>query len=457
LLKTLTVRLSDIYRPERKSIGANPVKTRHSTTATTAILAIVGTLSFYAFAYVAPAVPGLTRVGAFVRRYFCEHPLEYISTAMFFTGIAILLQKFRTLRDERSALRLATDAVADPSINVWEQTTREAILHDWCTSHQSLERTQVHVRIQDVLQYMHGSGRTGLEEHLRYLAELGSERLHQTFATIRTITWAIPILGFLGTVIGITMAIANVTPEQLDTSLVEVTGGLSVAFDTTALALGMSIVLVFGSFSVERSEQQVQNDVEQFGIETLLPWFGEAGASGIRSTTEGGVTANFAALQQEMWTEQLAQLKTTWGDLLQGHAHSMKEALDAEVSHALKLHRDHSADARDAYTTALQQSSHVVVQQTEVLLATFEERIVTWQDAMMVSSQNSARQSEALHDLGATLLKMTESEERLIQLQKLLTDNLQALHVADTMEQTASSLTAAVHILTARTSARRAA
>lgn len=434
--------------------GVDSVKSRHSQTTTTVILAIGGTVGFYAFAYAAPSVPGLQTVGQFVQRYFCEHPLEYISTVMFFSGMAILFQKFRALNSERSALQLATDAARDSSDSAAEDSNREEVLADWCKTHQRLSQTQTHVRIQDVLQYMQGSGRTGLEEHLRYLAELASERLHQTFATVRTITWAIPILGFLGTVIGITMAIANVTPEQLDTSLAEVTGGLSVAFDTTALALGMSIVLVFAAFGVERSEQQVQNDVEQFGIETLLPWFGEARHSG---TESGSSDAGFSAQQSAMWGEQLDQLKSTWGELLQQHAESMQDVLGAEVSHTLKLHREHSADARDAYTEALQNSSNQVVQQTATLLSTFEERIASWQDAMMVSSQSSAQQSEALHELGATLLRMTESEERLTQLQKLLTDNLQALHVADTMEQTASSLTAAVHILTARTSGRRAA
>ena len=66
------------------------------------------------------------------------------------------------------------------------------------------------------------------------LADQAAERLHESYSLVRTITWAVPILGFLGTVVGITMAIANVTPEQLDTSLGEVTDGLAVAFDTTA-------------------------------------------------------------------------------------------------------------------------------------------------------------------------------------------------------------------------------
>ena len=82
---------------------------------------------------------------------------------------------------------------------------------------------------------------------MTYLAELGSGRLHDGYALIRTITWAVPILGFLGTVIGITMAIANITPDKLEASLPEVTAGLAVAFDTTALSLALSMLL--GTYS----------------------------------------------------------------------------------------------------------------------------------------------------------------------------------------------------------------
>ena len=393
-----------------------------------------------------------------MQRYFCSHPLEYISTAMFFTGIAILLQKFLRLRSERSMMRLAREAAVHGAVADCDGAEREAVLAAWCGSQKSFRNTQLHVRIRDVLHYLVGSRREGLEEHLRYLAELASERLHQTYATIRTITWAIPILGFLGTVIGITMAIANVTPDQLDSSLKEVTGGLAVAFDTTALALSMSIVLVFASFVVERTEQQLLNDIEQFGIATLLPWFGSNGnAAALRAPQQANLTEEVIRRQAEAWSDQLSEMRSTWDGLLQQHARTMKEALEEEVQETLRFHRETSADARDAYTAALQQSSQTVVQQTETLLASFEERINVWQTALLTSSQSSVQQSEALHELGATLLKMTESEERLSHLQKLLTDNLQALRVADTMEQTANSLTAAVHILTARTSARAAA
>ena len=58
---------------------------------------------------------------------------------------------------------------------------------------------------------------------------------------MRLIVWAIPILGFLGTVIGITMALNAIDPKAVEESMMQVTTGLGVKFDTTALALAWAL------------------------------------------------------------------------------------------------------------------------------------------------------------------------------------------------------------------------
>lgn len=411
----------------------------------TTLLATLLTAGFY---LVAPELP---EVGGFVTRYFCSHPLEYISTAMFFTGVAILLQKFWRLRSENRMLDETSEFI-DANLEVSDHDTLTNRLDEWCSSDERLHETTLMHRVTEVLRFLKTNRRTGLDDHLRYLAELASDHLHQTYATIRTITWAIPILGFLGTVIGITMAIANVTPEQLDSSLGEVTGGLAVAFDTTALALGMSIVLVFLSFVVERSEQQVLSEVEQFGIQSLLPWFTNAEAP--KAQPDSGVSQEMI---NELWAEQVTELRNVWTQMLESHSADLRDGLQREVETTLKLHSDAGEQSREAYAEALKESSSAIVTQTHQVLAQFDERIQSWQDALLASSQSSTAQSEALHQLGAKLLRLQESEERLAGLQQLLVDNLKALEVADTMEQTANSVAAAVHILTARTGGQRRA
>ena len=67
------------------------------------LLGLGGTFVFY---LVAPWVAKLFAGGPeFVQRYFCGHPLEYITSAMFFIGMGILATKLRLLPVERRALK----------------------------------------------------------------------------------------------------------------------------------------------------------------------------------------------------------------------------------------------------------------------------------------------------------------------------------------------------------------
>jgi biopolymer transport protein ExbB/TolQ len=226
-------------------------------------------------------------------------------------------------------------------------------------------------------------------------------------------------MGFLGTVVGITMAIANVTPEQLDSSLPEVTAGLAVAFDTTAQALGMSMILVFGTFLIERGEQNNLNEIEQFGIDQLVPSLttetAAAQATGIPALTDW--TAQMLTQQTEFWNRHLMSLQTDWAQSLTQQTDTLAQALNQETQQTLQVHRESIDVSRDQYAASLQQSTHAFTQ----------------------------------------LIQMTESEERLAQLQEQLNKNLQTLQIVATLEQTVNSLNAAVNVLTAKTALRVAA
>src|SRR5690606_16439917 len=104
-------------------------------------------------------------------------------------------------------------------------------------------------------------------------------RLHSSHALLQTVIWSIPILGFLGTVMGITLAIADVTPEQLESSLNDVTSGLAVAFDTTAVALTYSLVMGFASLFVKRREEQLLVEIDETCRLESHRCFGSSGVS----------------------------------------------------------------------------------------------------------------------------------------------------------------------------------
>jgi len=397
------------------------------------------TAAFYA------TVPFLSGVGPFVQRYFCSHPIEIGSTILFFSGMTILLHRLLRIRSERSAANAIETAAISAQGSA--QGSGLAVLQQWVDDQpKNLRRGSMLERVHGAMQYVAGSGSQGLEQHLRYLAELAGDRLHQGYALVRTITWAIPILGFLGTVHGITIAIANLTPEQLDTSLPEVVGGLEAAFDTTALALAMSIVLVFTAFKTERNEQSILNIVEQFGIDHILPHFPSQKADTALSVP-----------QAEQWQKQCLELQSVWSTTLNEHFRTLSGQLDSEVESTLKLHRATASEAQEILSATMQESAATYAEVISTSIDGLSSRVEQWERAMLTTSSSAAEQTEALHSLGRTLLQMQDSEERLTTLQAQLNENLQAVQTVEALEQAVSSLSAAVNLLTTKTSHRAAA
>ncbi|MEM8791943.1 MAG: MotA/TolQ/ExbB proton channel family protein [Pseudomonadota bacterium] len=89
---------------------------------------------------------------------------------------------------------------------------------------------------------------------------------------IRYVVWAIPALGFIGTVIGISLALnfASNVDLQDPSLLVELTKRLGVAFNTTLLALAMSILLVLGQHKIQAFEERSLNRAGQYCLDNLI-------------------------------------------------------------------------------------------------------------------------------------------------------------------------------------------
>jgi biopolymer transport protein ExbB/TolQ len=116
-----------------------------------------------------------------------------------------------------------------------------------------------------------------LVEHLASQSQLDANAVASSYTMIRVFIWAIPLLGFIGTVIGISASVsgfsdsvaAAVDLDVMKQSIASVTTGLGVAFDTTLLALVMSILIMFPSSSLQKAEEDFLNRVEAYCDERL--------------------------------------------------------------------------------------------------------------------------------------------------------------------------------------------
>jgi len=223
----------------------------------------------------------------FIKHYFNGNWVLYCEAGLFFTGVAVLLRKALGLILDHRALRLILiDAESLEGIDTPRDRARE-LLSATDSVPATVRQSRVGTRIQDACSYVAGCGSdAGLEDHLRYLADLAVETLNGSFALVRTITRGIPVLGVLGLVLGIAGAVHAVNPRGLDASMPAVVAGLGAALDPLALSLGLAFVLLFGTFLVERGESQVLAKVEQFGISQLVPCFNLSQMAGPTSPLE---------------------------------------------------------------------------------------------------------------------------------------------------------------------------
>jgi biopolymer transport protein ExbB/TolQ len=115
-------------------------------------------------------------------------------------------------------------------------------------------------------------------DRLESQSEIDATSVESSYTLLRVFIWALPILGFIGTIIGISQAVLGFSGSLdqaedlavLKQSLYDVTGGLALAFDTTLLALVMSMLVMFPASSLQKQEEDLLNWVDEYCNENLL-------------------------------------------------------------------------------------------------------------------------------------------------------------------------------------------
>ncbi len=99
--------------------------------------------------------------------------------------------------------------------------------------------------------------------------ESESDRLDSELSMIRYIAWAIPSIGFIGTVRGISEALGQAY-QAVEGNIAGVTASLGVAFNSTFIALIISIVLMFFMHQLQLMQERLVLDTEHYCDQRLL-------------------------------------------------------------------------------------------------------------------------------------------------------------------------------------------
>lgn len=101
------------------------------------------------------------------------------------------------------------------------------------------------------------------------VCETEAERMDSELSMVRYIAWAIPSIGFIGTVRGIGQALA-LAHQAVEGNIAGVTAALGVAFNSTFVALILSIILMFLVHQLQLLQERLVFETENYCDERLI-------------------------------------------------------------------------------------------------------------------------------------------------------------------------------------------
>lgn len=190
---------------------------------------------------------------------------DYEQEACFILGLwvlAIIGMKTRTLLHERRLLKQSLLDVR-PGTSILPEDVRQ-----YARPLQMLpeaEREYLLPRALLTALQRFGSTRNiqDVSSAVKEVVETESERLYSELSLVRYIIWAIPAIGFIGTVRGIGEALGQ-AHKAVEGDIVGVTVSLGVAFNSTFIALLISIFIMFLMHQITLLQERLVLDTQHY-------------------------------------------------------------------------------------------------------------------------------------------------------------------------------------------------
>ncbi len=379
-------------------------------------------------------------------RYIIGHPISLIETGMFCVGAVALGLKAWQLQRERQQLQgwrplTADEAEATSAVDVQGPETEGASAgagtalqatggsltggdSSWQDDSTAMaerfllalrarsaadRHSSLVSRIAAVLEFVRSRQSVqDVDQQLKHLANQDADAQHESYSLIRLMVWAIPMLGFLGTVLGISEALGGLNlgaDADLSALITSLKSSLYVAFDTTALALTFGVALMFAQFGLDRVETENLRQVDALTDSFVHTHFQVAAAQteqpsrAISRMGQALLKATFSLVehQHELWNESLVAAQDAWIAATENSAQQSETMLRTAVAEAGE---QIATRLTEALGTAEQQLEHraqqwqVSMSDNTRVLARFQENAATHLQLLEKFFQNASSLSE---------------------------------------------------------------
>lgn len=221
-------------------------------------------------------IPAL-RDSMFADVFLNRGPTQYAVVFLFFWSLAILTIKWLKLRLQWKSLDVRV-IPNEPGFTLSTATVGRVLDH----IHDCVDDPRHFVlfnRIVVALANLRNLGHVGdVDDILRSQASQDESAMETSYALVQGFVWAIPVLGFIGTVLGLSGAIGEFSGvlggaediSQITSALKGVTGGLATAFDTTLVALVAALCIQMVMTVLKKEEEEFLDATMEFGIRNVV-------------------------------------------------------------------------------------------------------------------------------------------------------------------------------------------
>ena len=268
-------------------------------------------------------------------------PLQYVTVFFTFWVCAALIQRMLQIRVQNKVWK--HKLIPEGADRITPDNAQEITKHIEKLPDRASQSLLGQRLLRGLESSKSGHGANEIANSMEAQADIDSRNSSIGFSTVKVLLAAIPILGFIGTVLGIGSAVGGFGQTlagaselgAIKDSLGHVTGGLSVAFDTTLLALTASVILMLPVSFCQQAEERMLSKIDDFvssefviRIECANPEKGTA--------SEPIDGANLKLLSDAI-SQNVAQMQTSinghtealygWGNQLIGSLNGMQDSL----------------------------------------------------------------------------------------------------------------------------------
>lgn len=245
--------------------------------------------------------------------------------------------------------------------------------------------------------------RTEVAGLLSSQSDIDATAVDSSYTMLKVFIWAIPILGFIGTVLGISDAVGGFTGALekaqdiavLKSSLGSVTTGLAVAFDTTLVALLLSVIIMFPMNTLQKAEEDLLNSIDDYCNENLVRRLDDTRSDKTGAPEEvirKAVASAMAGQEAEFgrWTRQLEAV----GASVTRHVVEGWKGIHYEIQKTQMLQHDQTQTSMNEAVRSLGQSAATVAQGMQAVA----QELTSAREAQAQASRQAAAQFAEVRD-----------------------------------------------------------